>query len=100
MSLSRKDILHVAALARLRVTDAEQEALARELGSILSYAEQLKTLTLAADLAGVEATSRMVESGMVTRPDEPGESLLPEVAVANAPDAEERQFRVPAVLEG
>ncbi len=100
MSLSRKDVLHVATLARLHVTDAEQEELAQELSRILAYAAQLNTLDLVASLAGVEVTSHMSVSSMVTRPDAQGESLPPEVVLANAPDAEEQQFRVPAVLEG
>lgn len=101
MSLSRKDVLHVAALARLHVTETEQDALAQELNRILAYAGQLKKpeLDVLINLAEVEATNNRSETGMVTRPDEPGESLPPEVVLANAPDTEGRQFRVPAVLE-
>ncbi len=96
MSLSKKDVEYVAALARLHVTEVEKEALSAELSRILEYAGELKKL----DLAGVEPTSHVGVTQTVVRKDEPRASLPLATVLANAPDAEEDQFKVPAILEG
>ncbi len=96
MSLSKKDVEHVAMLARIRVTDEEITSLATELSRILEHASELQKL----DLDGVEPTSHVGVTQTVTRRDEPHESLPSEVVLANAPDVEEDQFKVPAILEG
>lgn len=96
MSLTDKDIEHVANLARLQVFENEKRSLAGELSRILEYAGDLQRL----DLTGVEPTSHVGVKESVMRSDEPSPSLPAEVALANAPDTDEQQFRVPAVLEG
>ncbi|MCI0182554.1 MAG: Asp-tRNA(Asn)/Glu-tRNA(Gln) amidotransferase subunit GatC [Acidibacillus sp.] len=96
MSLSRQDVLHVASLARLEVNEAEMESLVSDLTSILEYAEELQQL----DLTGVLPMSYVGMLQTVTRPDVVGSSLSDDEALANGPDVEEQQFRVPAVLEG
>lgn len=96
MGLSKKDVEYVASLARLRVTESEIETLAAELGRILEYAGELGRL----ELEGVPITTHAALTQSVTRPDEPQASLPQEVTLANAPEAEEGQFKVPAVLEG
>lgn len=96
MHLTEQDVEHVARLARLIVTDEEKHTLAGELGRILEHAGELGGL----DLTGVAPMSHVGATETVTRPDEPHPSLSPETALANAPDADEQQFRVPAVLEG
>lgn len=96
MSLSKKDVEHVAALARLQIADGEKETLAAELNRILDYAVELQKL----DLKDVPITTHANLTGTVTRPDTPEPSLSAEATLANAPDKEASQFRVPAVLEG
>lgn len=96
MSLSKEDVEHVAALARLHVTEAEKAELAVELSRILDHATQLQQL----DLTGVEATSHIGVDQTVTRKDVCRPSLPVDAVLANAPDVLDQQFKVPAILEG
>ncbi len=95
MSITDKDVRHIAKLARLKVDDAEVEKLADELGSILGYIKKLEEL----DVAGVEPTSHVLDLYSVTRADEARPSLGTERALANAPEAEHGHFKVPRVIE-
>jgi len=90
--IDREQVLHVARLARLRLTDEEVDQMTGELSSILDHIERISAL----DLEGVEPTSHVVELENVLRPDEPRPSLPREVALAEAPDADDRGFRVPS----
>ena len=95
MALSHDDVMHVARLAQLDLTDEEVEALAPQLAAILSYAEQVGEV--AAD--DVPPTSHAYPLRNVFRDDAiVAEPLSPEVVVANAPDAEDLQFRVPKIM--
>ncbi|MCY0876903.1 MAG: Asp-tRNA(Asn)/Glu-tRNA(Gln) amidotransferase subunit GatC [Firmicutes bacterium] len=97
MQLTEKDVEHVAALARLHVTEEQKRVLAIELGQILAYAQELQSL----DLTDIPPTTQAsAGSKTVTRADRPRASLPQALALANAPDEDEGQFRVPAVLEG
>ena len=93
-SVSRDDVRRIARLARIRVTDAEADSLAGDLGAVLGYVELLDSL----DTTGVEATSMVIPLATPLRADEPGEPLAPEVAVMNAPAAEGSAFAVPRVI--
>jgi len=90
--IDREQVLHVARLARLRLTDEEVERMADELSSILEHVERITEL----DLEGVEPTSHVVDVENVLRPDEPRPSLPRERALENAPDPAEAGFRVPS----
>ena len=90
--IDREQVLHVAKLARLRLTDEEVEKMSGELSTILSAIEQIGEL----DLDGVEPTSHVVDLENVLRADEPRPSLPRERALANAPDASDEGFRVPS----
>jgi aspartyl-tRNA(Asn)/glutamyl-tRNA(Gln) amidotransferase subunit C len=90
--IDRDQVLHVARLARLRLTDAEVERMATELAPILDHVEKIGEL----DLDAVEPTSHVVELENVLRPDEPRPSLPRERALAEAPDATPAGFRVPS----
>lgn len=90
--IDREQVLHVARLARLRLTDDEVEAMTGELSSVLDHIEKIGEL----DLADVEPTSRVVELENVLRADEPRPSLPREVALAEAPDSDGVGFRVPS----
>lgn len=95
MSITVKDVEHVANLARLALTDEEKEQFTGQLNAILKYAEKLNEL----DTTGVEPTSHVLPLANVMREDEPGTSLPIEKVLRNAPEAEDDQFKVPAVLE-
>jgi aspartyl-tRNA(Asn)/glutamyl-tRNA(Gln) amidotransferase subunit C len=90
--IDREQVLHVARLARLRLTDDEIEAMTGELSSILDHIEKIGEL----DLDGVEPTSHVVELENVLRPDEPRPSLPREQALDQAPDSDGVGFRVPS----
>jgi len=90
--IEREQVLHVAKLARLGLTDEEVERMAGELSGILGHVDRIAEL----DLDGVEPTSHVVELENVWRADVPHESLDPEVALAQAPDPDDGAFRVPS----
>jgi aspartyl-tRNA(Asn)/glutamyl-tRNA(Gln) amidotransferase subunit C len=90
--LSREQVLHVARLARLELSEAEQERMAEELSKVLDYMETIGEL----DLADVEPTSHVVAVENALRADEPRPSLPQDVALAGAPDAADGGFRVPS----
>jgi aspartyl-tRNA(Asn)/glutamyl-tRNA(Gln) amidotransferase subunit C len=90
--LSRDQVLHVARLARLELTEAEVERFSVELSKVLDYVEKISEL----DLEDVEPTSHVVNVENALRADEPRPSLPRDVALAGAPDAALGGFRVPS----
>jgi aspartyl-tRNA(Asn)/glutamyl-tRNA(Gln) amidotransferase subunit C len=90
--IDREQVLHVARLARLELSDAEVEAMVGELSKILEHVDKIGEL----DLEGVEPTSHVVRLENVLRPDEPRPSLPRERALEPAPDAADGAFRVPS----
>ncbi|WP_018130808.1 Asp-tRNA(Asn)/Glu-tRNA(Gln) amidotransferase subunit GatC [Effusibacillus pohliae] len=96
MSITTKDVAHVANLARLALSDNEMEQFTEQLNKILQHAEELQKL----DLQDVEPTSHVLPMENVMREDESRVWLTNEQALANAPDKDAGQFRVPAVMEG
>jgi aspartyl-tRNA(Asn)/glutamyl-tRNA(Gln) amidotransferase subunit C len=90
--IDREQVLHVARLARLELTDDEVERMAGELSKILDHIEAISKL----DLEGVEPTSHVVEVGSALRPDVVVPSLPREVAFSQAPDVADDGFRVPS----
>ena len=90
--IDRDQVLHVARLARLRLSDEEVDAMVEELPKILGHIETMEEL----DLEGVEPTSHVVELENVLRPDEPRPSLPVEKALEQAPDPQEGGFGVPS----
>jgi aspartyl-tRNA(Asn)/glutamyl-tRNA(Gln) amidotransferase subunit C len=89
--IERDQVLHVARLARLKLTDEEVERIGPELTKILEHVERMNRL----DLEGVEPTSHVVQLENVLREDVPRESLSKERALEQAPDASPDGFRVP-----
>ena len=89
--IGREQVLHVAKLARLRLTDEEIEKMSSELSGILDHIEKIEEL----DLDGVEPTSHVVTLENVLRPDEPRPSWPRERVLEVAPDAADDGFRVP-----
>ncbi len=90
--IDRDQVLHVARLARLRLSEEEVETMAGELSGILEHVDRIGRL----DLEGVEPTSHVVALENVLRADEPRPSLPAEVALASAPEALDGAFRVPS----
>jgi aspartyl-tRNA(Asn)/glutamyl-tRNA(Gln) amidotransferase subunit C len=95
VSITNKDVEHVAKLARLELTIAEEQQFTEQLNAILSYADKLNEL----DTEQVEPTSHVLKLVNVMREDVTRPSLTIEQVMRNAPDEEDDQFRVPAVLE-
>jgi aspartyl-tRNA(Asn)/glutamyl-tRNA(Gln) amidotransferase subunit C len=95
MAISRDEVLHVARLARLALTDEEVERLTGELAAILDAVGIVSEL----DLEEVPPTSHPLDLVNVWAEDEPRPSLPLEDALANAPDADGPLFRVPAWRE-
>ncbi|OCT14681.1 asparaginyl/glutamyl-tRNA amidotransferase subunit C [Paenibacillus pectinilyticus] len=95
MSITKKDVDHVAKLARLDLNDTEKDLFTDQLNAILKYAEQLNQL----NTEGVAPTSHAMPLVNVMREDVAKPSLPIEKVLLNAPDHEDGQFKVPAVLE-
>ena len=91
MAITRDDVLHVAALAQLELTEDEILRLTEQLNDILAAVGKVSEL----DLSDVPPTSHPLDLVNVLRPDEPSPSLPLEDAFANAPDREGSYFRVP-----
>ena len=90
--IDRKQVLHVARLARLRLSEPEIEKMAGELSTILDHIEKIEEL----DLEGVEPTSHVVALENVLREDVPRESYPRERMLEPAPDPADDGFRVPS----
>lgn len=93
--ITPETVRHVALLSRLELSAEEAEKYARDLGNILHYVEKLREL----DTTEVPPTSHSLALRNVFREDLVRPSLSNEEAIANAPDAEEGCFKVPAVLQ-
>jgi aspartyl-tRNA(Asn)/glutamyl-tRNA(Gln) amidotransferase subunit C len=90
--IDREQVLHVARLARLELSEAELERMSAELSGILEHLDRISAL----DLDGVEPTSHVVALENVLRADVPWESLPRERALEQAPDTDDGAFRVPS----
>lgn len=95
VELSHEMVRSIAELAKLELTDDEIALFAGQLSEILQYFEHLQTL----DTSHLTPTDSVLPLKTVLRPDVITQPLDPQMAIANAPDAEDNQFRVSAVLE-
>jgi aspartyl-tRNA(Asn)/glutamyl-tRNA(Gln) amidotransferase subunit C len=80
--LERAQVLHVARLARLELSEKEVERMGAELSKVLDHIEKIREL----DLEGVPPTSHVIDVTGVLRPDEPGPCLPVEVVLEAAPE--------------
>lgn len=94
-NITKEEVLRIADLARMTVTDAEADLHLNYLQSITSYADKLNEL----DTDGVELTIHGVDFKNIMRKDEPIKWTTREQILNNAPDHEEGNFRVPTILE-
>ena len=91
MAITKDDVLHVARLARLALSDDEVERLQTELNAILEAVGKVSEL----DLSDVPPTSHPLDLVNVWDDDEPRPSLTVDEALTNAPEREGDGFRVP-----
>ena len=91
--ITREDVVHVARLARLELSEQELERMREQLSAILEAVGKVSEL----DLEGVDPTAHPLDLVNVLAEDEPRPCLPREEALANAPDPEDGFFGVPAV---
>ena len=95
MKLSSEDVLHIARLARLGLTETEVDKFREQLSNILENFEILQQV----DTNGVPPTTQPIPLQNVVKDDEAADSLPQSEILANAPRKDENFFRVRAVLE-
>ncbi len=95
VKLSREQVIDIADLAKLDLTDQEIDQYAEQLSAVLDYADRLNELST----DEIPPTASVLPLQNVLREDEVRPSLPTEQALANAPAAVDDQFRVDAVLE-
>jgi len=95
MRISKKEIEHIASLARLHLSEEEKELFGSQLSSILEYMEKLNEL----DTKDIEPTSHVLPLSNVMKDDMLMPSIPKEDALMNAPDHTDKFFRVPKIIE-
>jgi len=95
MALSREEVRHIALLARLELSAAEEAAFTDQLGHILQYFEKLGAL----DTAAIEPTAHAVDLLDAYRDDVVTNPPAPEALRSNAPARDADFFRVPKIIE-
>ena len=91
MSISLKQIKHLAHLSRLEFSDQELKEMQGDMGKILDFVAQIDAL----DLTGIEPLTQMSDSVNVMREDQTKGMIEKDEALKNAPDANSDYFRVP-----
>ena len=94
MALTIKEVEHVAQLARLNLTEEEKVKFADQLSTILNYADTLKAIPT----EGIEPLTHILPICNVFREDQPKPSMDREEILANAPLAEDFQYKVPKIM--
>lgn len=92
--LSEDDVLKVASLSRLKLSETEVNALGKQMGSVLKYIAMLDEL----DTESIEPMAHAIEISNVFREDQLQESLPRDKALSNAPQTDGNYFLVPAIL--
>jgi aspartyl-tRNA(Asn)/glutamyl-tRNA(Gln) amidotransferase subunit C len=95
MALSRDEVRHIALLARLELSAAEEAAFTEQLGHILQHFEKLAAL----DVSTVEPTAHVVDLLDAYREDVVTNPPAPEALRANAPARDDNFFKVPKIIE-
>lgn len=93
--ISKEDVLHVAHLARLTLSEDEAERMTKDLGNIIQFAEQLNEL----DTDNIPETTHVLDMKNVLREDVSHDWLTREEALKNAPEQQSGQVKVPKVFE-
>jgi aspartyl-tRNA(Asn)/glutamyl-tRNA(Gln) amidotransferase subunit C len=92
--ISNEQVKHVANLARLEISEDEVERFTKQLDAIITFAEQLNEL----DTTNVEPTYHVLDMKNVFREDIKEKGLPREEVLKNAPDHQEGQIKVPAII--
>lgn len=95
MKLSREEVQHIALLARISLSEQDEERLREQLSNILENVEVLKEV----DTTGVPPTAQSIALNNVFREDEARPSCHPDEVMLNAPEREDGSFKTLAVLE-
>lgn len=95
MAISIEEVRHIARLARLHLTEAEEQRYTQQLSDILEYASRLQEV----DTAHISPTASVLPLHAPLRPDQPRPSTPREQILGNAPEEEQGMFRVPPILE-
>lgn len=93
--ITRSEVEHIAALARLALPEEDLERMTRELGAILQYVQQLEEL----DTTGIEPTAQVLTDLWVPRPDDPRPGLVREAVLEQSPSSAHDGFDVPAFVD-
>jgi aspartyl-tRNA(Asn)/glutamyl-tRNA(Gln) amidotransferase subunit C len=96
MSITRKEVEHIAELARLHLTEVEIEEYTQQLNKILEYVDKLNEL----NTENIKPLSHPVEGENVFRDDKVKLSVKREDALKNAPSKDDEFFKVPKVIGG
>jgi aspartyl-tRNA(Asn)/glutamyl-tRNA(Gln) amidotransferase subunit C len=94
LSITRKEVEHVALLARLELSEKEKEDYTNQLNSIIGYMNKINEL----NTENVEPTAHVLPIFNVMREDTAKDSLDREEVLKNAPDKENGQFKVPRIV--
>jgi len=94
VKITKKEVLHVANLARLDVDKVLIDKFAGQIGTVLEYVDKLKAL----DTQGVIPTSHAIFLTNAFREDDEKQSFDPDSALSNAPEKEDGNFIVPKVI--
>ncbi len=93
--ISKEQVLHVAALAKLNLSDQEVTKFTAQLSDILGYANELSEL----ELKDVSPTAHPIELENVFRDDTVLKSIDNSKVIQNAPESLNSQFKVPPILD-
>ncbi len=91
--ITREDVRHVAELAELQFSDDEIEKITLQLDKILDHVARISSV----DTEGIPPTSHAMDIKNVFREDEVEEPVSQEAALKNAPDKEDKGFKVPKI---
>jgi len=92
--ISREEVLHIARLTKLKLSEEEVELFREQLGEILEYFRKLEEV----DTEDVEPLKHVIATEKAFREDEPRGSVSPEEALKNAPKRRDGYFEVPKVI--
>ncbi|MBI1744810.1 Asp-tRNA(Asn)/Glu-tRNA(Gln) amidotransferase subunit GatC [Candidatus Acetothermia bacterium] len=93
--ISREEVLHIARLAKLKLSEDEITVFQKQLGQILDYFKKLEEI----DTSQVSPMKHILDVHNVLRADEPGTSLPIEAVLKNAPKRRENFFEVPKIVD-
>ena len=95
MKISKKEVEHIAKLARLEFTEDELNRFTEQLSTILNYVSKLNEI----NTENIEPTSHVIEIKNCFKKDEAKESLPVDISLRNAPLREKNFFKVPKIIE-